>query len=111
MMAAKMKTVTTDVVVLAGAEAVSRGLGAAVAITVTGAATASTTGRLTPEAAVVPDLIVFVVVVRLAAVMDPAEAVAAVALAAEATDANVALIPTRRAAAQVELMEHPVKHT
>jgi len=112
MMAAKPKMATTDMVVLAGADAVVGGLGAAVAITVTlGAATSPTSGRPTPEAARVPDLMAFIVVFRLAAVMDPADVVAAVALAAEATDVKVALIPTRRAAAQLDLMEHPVKNT
>jgi len=107
MMAAKPKTATTDMVVLAGADAV-------VAITVAlGAATSPTTGISTPEAArtELRDLMAFMVVFRLAAVMYIADVVAAVALAAEATDVKVALIPTRRAAAQLDLMEHPVKNT
>jgi len=111
MMATKLNTATTDMVVLAGAEAVVGGLGAAVATTATGAWTTPTVGTVTWEAAVVPFLMVFSDVLRLAGVMEPAEAVAAVALAAEAMDLKVALIPTRRAAAQVDVMEHPVKNT
>ena len=112
---------TIPAVAAVGGAAVGSAVGAAVgagvgAITITGADVANTVGIRTALLLVTSDLMLFIDVVSLSWVMYSAAEVAAVALAAEATDVKVkvAVIPMFIPPvydgydAQVDTMEHPV---